>query len=119
MPLQDTLDTFTYLISEADKLGLSYITLVRLSPVLGVEIEGKLVSPTSSFMHLIHNTYRQKARHTTCRARLLRPPHQECEKILIAHQEVTSSLHLAKLTGSFSGLMDCTPRSGDENYAYT
>lgn len=29
MPLQETLDTFSYFISEADKLGLAYITLVR------------------------------------------------------------------------------------------
>lgn len=32
MPLQDTLDTFRYFISEAVKLKLSYIALVRYSP---------------------------------------------------------------------------------------
>ncbi|KAG6888955.1 hypothetical protein C0992_006948 [Termitomyces sp. T32_za158] len=29
MPLQETLDTYRYFLTEADKLGLSYITLVR------------------------------------------------------------------------------------------
>ncbi|KAK0228549.1 hypothetical protein IW262DRAFT_1231797, partial [Armillaria fumosa] len=29
MPLQETLDTFSYFISEADKFGLAYINLVR------------------------------------------------------------------------------------------
>ncbi|CAA7264371.1 unnamed protein product [Cyclocybe aegerita] len=32
MPLQETLETFTYFISEADKLCLSYIVLLRHSP---------------------------------------------------------------------------------------
>ena len=29
MPLQETLDTFSYIISEADRLGLAYIVLSR------------------------------------------------------------------------------------------
>ncbi|KAG7452458.1 uncharacterized protein BT62DRAFT_1070227 [Guyanagaster necrorhizus] len=29
MPLQETLETFSYFISEADKFGLAYINLVR------------------------------------------------------------------------------------------
>jgi 2,4-dienoyl-CoA reductase-like NADH-dependent reductase (Old Yellow Enzyme family) len=33
MPLQETLDTFRYFISEADKLGLAYISLVRYTQV--------------------------------------------------------------------------------------
>jgi hypothetical protein len=33
MPLQETLDTFSYFISEADKLGLAYIMLVRYMEV--------------------------------------------------------------------------------------
>ncbi|EDR03726.1 uncharacterized protein LACBIDRAFT_174716 [Laccaria bicolor S238N-H82] len=32
MPLQETLDTYRYFITEADKLNLSYITLVRYVP---------------------------------------------------------------------------------------
>ncbi|KAJ7737724.1 hypothetical protein B0H16DRAFT_1695014 [Mycena metata] len=34
MPLQETIDTFSYFISEADKLRLSYITLFRYIPRL-------------------------------------------------------------------------------------
>ncbi|KAH9478464.1 N-ethylmaleimide reductase [Psilocybe cubensis] len=32
MPLQETLDTFSYFITESDKLGLAYITLVQYHP---------------------------------------------------------------------------------------
>ncbi|KAJ6489988.1 hypothetical protein C8R45DRAFT_992310 [Mycena sanguinolenta] len=41
MPLQETLDTFGYLLGELDKLGLAYICLVRYSAVLDPEIDGK------------------------------------------------------------------------------
>jgi hypothetical protein len=41
MPLQDALDTYTYFISEADKLNLAYITLVRLTPIMDIKIDGK------------------------------------------------------------------------------
>lgn len=41
MPLQETLDTFNYFLSEVDKLKPSYVTLVRYSPVLDVEYDGK------------------------------------------------------------------------------
>ncbi|KAJ7140452.1 flavoprotein NADH-dependent oxidoreductase [Mycena filopes] len=41
MPLQDTIDTFGHLIREADKLGLSYITLMRYTPMLDFEADGK------------------------------------------------------------------------------
>ncbi|KAF9478935.1 FMN-linked oxidoreductase [Pholiota conissans] len=40
MPLQETLDTFSYYISEVDKLGLSFIELVRYSPKFDVEYDG-------------------------------------------------------------------------------
>ncbi len=40
MPLQETLDAFSYFISEADKLGLSYIVLVRYTEVLDPIIDG-------------------------------------------------------------------------------
>ena len=63
MPLQETLDTFTYFISEADKLKLSYIALVRYIPSKDVEIDGKALRshflPTS--FALIHKTHRQEA----------------------------------------------------------
>ncbi|KAF8069030.1 hypothetical protein FPV67DRAFT_1448858 [Lyophyllum atratum] len=41
MPLQEALDTYTYFVSEADKLGLAYIALVRYVPAYDVEYEGK------------------------------------------------------------------------------
>ncbi|KAF8955862.1 hypothetical protein BDZ97DRAFT_1855277 [Flammula alnicola] len=41
MPLQDTLNTYSYFISEADKLNLAYITLVRYSPKFDFPIDGK------------------------------------------------------------------------------
>jgi hypothetical protein len=41
MPLQETLDTFSYFISEADKLNLSFIELVRYSKNFDVEFDGK------------------------------------------------------------------------------
>ncbi|KAF8191726.1 hypothetical protein BJ912DRAFT_963321 [Pholiota molesta] len=40
MPLQETLDTFSYFISEADKLNLSFIELVRYSKNFDVEFDG-------------------------------------------------------------------------------
>ncbi|KAF8958018.1 hypothetical protein BDZ97DRAFT_1762455 [Flammula alnicola] len=40
MPLQDTLDTYSYFITEADKLNLSYIVLVRYSKAFGSECDG-------------------------------------------------------------------------------
>ncbi|KAG2008546.1 NADH:flavin oxidoreductase/NADH oxidase [Coprinopsis cinerea AmutBmut pab1-1] len=41
MPLQETLDTYRYFITEADKLGLSYFTLLRYCPKLDVEYDGQ------------------------------------------------------------------------------
>jgi 2,4-dienoyl-CoA reductase-like NADH-dependent reductase (Old Yellow Enzyme family) len=40
MPLQDTLDTYSYFITEADKLNLAYFTLVRYHPSFDVEFDG-------------------------------------------------------------------------------
>ncbi|KAJ7746772.1 hypothetical protein DFH07DRAFT_832281 [Mycena maculata] len=40
MPLQETLDTFGYLLREINKLGLSYVTLVRYNPWLDPEYDG-------------------------------------------------------------------------------
>ena len=42
MPLEETLATFRYVISEADKLGLSYITLVKDAEKFNVELDGML-----------------------------------------------------------------------------
>ncbi|KAJ6564385.1 hypothetical protein B0H19DRAFT_1258836 [Mycena capillaripes] len=41
MPLQDTIDTFGYLLREVNKLGLAYVALVRYSAWLDLEIDGK------------------------------------------------------------------------------
>ena len=41
MPLQDTLDTFGYIIEEADKLGLAYFSLLRAVSKLDVVFDGK------------------------------------------------------------------------------
>lgn len=41
MPLQESLDTFSYFITEADKLGLAYITLVQYHPYFDAVFDGK------------------------------------------------------------------------------
>src|SRR6266567_4451631 len=41
MPLQDTLETYTHFIREADELGLAYITLLRYSEKYDFPIDGK------------------------------------------------------------------------------
>ncbi|KAG6855753.1 hypothetical protein H0H87_011314 [Tephrocybe sp. NHM501043] len=60
MPLQETLDTFSYYLSEADKIGLSYITLVRYVPKYDVEYNGKkratVHDALESYRHLIKNS---------------------------------------------------------------
>ncbi|KAF9523775.1 flavoprotein NADH-dependent oxidoreductase [Crepidotus variabilis] len=40
MPIGDTIETFSYFLSEADKLGLAYIALVRYSSFFDIEIDG-------------------------------------------------------------------------------
>ncbi|KAJ7660249.1 hypothetical protein DFH06DRAFT_1043976, partial [Mycena polygramma] len=41
MPLQETIATFGYLLREVNKLGLSYVTLVRYTPFLDLEFDGR------------------------------------------------------------------------------
>ncbi|KAJ7268124.1 hypothetical protein B0H12DRAFT_1097191 [Mycena haematopus] len=41
MPLQDTIDTFGYLLREVNKLGLSYVVLVRYNAYTDPEFDGK------------------------------------------------------------------------------
>ncbi|KIL64840.1 hypothetical protein M378DRAFT_11189 [Amanita muscaria Koide BX008] len=59
MPLQDTLDTFSYFITEADKLGLSYITLIRhqesMDPVIDGTRRATNHDVVASYRHLIKN----------------------------------------------------------------
>ncbi|KAF9523768.1 flavoprotein NADH-dependent oxidoreductase [Crepidotus variabilis] len=40
MPLSDTLETFSYFLREADRLGLAYITLVRYHPNFDMVFDG-------------------------------------------------------------------------------
>ncbi|TFK38158.1 hypothetical protein BDQ12DRAFT_705559 [Crucibulum laeve] len=59
MPLQETLKTFGFFVAEADKLNLTYITLVRYSPLMDVEFDGKkratIHNIVESYRHLIKN----------------------------------------------------------------
>ncbi|KAJ6539884.1 hypothetical protein DFH09DRAFT_991500 [Mycena vulgaris] len=41
MPMQETIDTFGYLLREVDKLGLAYVTFMRYSPLMDTEYDGK------------------------------------------------------------------------------
>ena len=41
MTLEDTIETFSYFIKEADALGLAYICLVRYAAKLDVEYDGE------------------------------------------------------------------------------
>ncbi|KAJ7150829.1 hypothetical protein C8R43DRAFT_490337 [Mycena crocata] len=60
MPLQDTVDTFSYFVSEADKLKLSYITLSRYNAEKDPEIDGKRRGTPhdilGTYSKLIHNS---------------------------------------------------------------
>lgn len=49
MPLQETLDTFSYFISEADKLGLAYITLIRYFESFDPIIDGTSLNESNIF----------------------------------------------------------------------
>ncbi|KAJ7088211.1 flavoprotein NADH-dependent oxidoreductase [Mycena crocata] len=53
MPLQETIDTFSYLLREINKLGLSYVTLLRYVPWLDPEIDGK----KRATVHDVFETY--------------------------------------------------------------
>ncbi|KAK7687075.1 hypothetical protein QCA50_009575 [Cerrena zonata] len=53
MPLEETLETFNYFISEANKLNLAYITLVRWSPLLDPAGRGTKHDVIASYGHLI------------------------------------------------------------------
>ncbi|KDR80287.1 hypothetical protein GALMADRAFT_265447 [Galerina marginata CBS 339.88] len=60
MPLEETLETFEYFITEADKLGLAYITLVRYSELLDVVYDGVSRATkhdiVATYRPFIHNT---------------------------------------------------------------
>ena len=41
MPLPETVETYKYFITEAEKLDIAYIVLVRYSGLLDVEFDGR------------------------------------------------------------------------------
>ncbi|KAJ3511992.1 hypothetical protein NLJ89_g3779 [Agrocybe chaxingu] len=60
MPLQETLETYSYFISEADKPNLAYICLMRYGPKMDFEYEAGVPRATkhdvvASYRHLIKN----------------------------------------------------------------
>ncbi|CAA7264372.1 unnamed protein product [Cyclocybe aegerita] len=59
MPLEETLETYSYFISEADKLNLAYICLMRYGPKMQFEYEGVPRATkhdvVASYRHLIKN----------------------------------------------------------------
>lgn len=54
MPLQETLDTFSYFISEADNLPLAFFELVRYAEQYDVEYDGKLSFPFIKFASVLY-----------------------------------------------------------------
>ncbi|KAJ7261286.1 hypothetical protein B0H12DRAFT_1013472 [Mycena haematopus] len=60
MPLQETIDTYGYLLREADKLGLSYVTLVRYSVGQDPEYDGLRATKhdvVATFSPFLKNTH--------------------------------------------------------------
>lgn len=53
MPLEETLQTFTYLVKEINKRDLAYITLVRFSPAMDPTGRGTEHDVLASYNHLI------------------------------------------------------------------
>ncbi|KAF4617635.1 hypothetical protein D9613_005854 [Agrocybe pediades] len=60
MPLQETIDTYSYLITELDKLGLAYICLVRYLPYTDSTYDGVL----RATQHDVFGTYRPLIKNT-------------------------------------------------------
>ncbi|KIJ36200.1 hypothetical protein M422DRAFT_232710 [Sphaerobolus stellatus SS14] len=62
MPLEETLETFTYLIKELDELKLAYIALARYIPMFDPVIDGKC--KTRATQHDVLSSYRPFVKHT-------------------------------------------------------
>ncbi|KAJ7480087.1 hypothetical protein B0H11DRAFT_2026480 [Mycena galericulata] len=60
MPLAETIETYSYFISEADKLGLAYITLARYVADLDFKIGGV----TRATLHDVIATFRPAVKHS-------------------------------------------------------
>jgi hypothetical protein len=81
MPLQDIIDTFGYLLREANKLNLAYVTLVKYSAFLDPEYDGDGGSYFACFiiarLSQTLESYRQEARDAARRHRDLHSvPHK-------------------------------------------
>ncbi|KAK7447375.1 hypothetical protein VKT23_014085 [Stygiomarasmius scandens] len=61
MPLSETIETYSYFISEADKLGIVYINLVRYIPHTDWEFDGK----KRGTPHDVISTYAPLIKHAT------------------------------------------------------
>jgi len=61
MPLQENLDTYSYFITEADKLNLAYFALIRYQPgPLDVEFDGTYFRCTHVLNCILTNTIRRE-----------------------------------------------------------
>ncbi|KAJ7732766.1 hypothetical protein B0H14DRAFT_3168886 [Mycena olivaceomarginata] len=79
MPLEETIETYSYFISEADKLGLSYICLARFVPSSDIIVEGK----SRGIPHDVIGTYRPLIKNTKVFANEAFTP-EEAEEVVSA-----------------------------------
>ena len=77
MPLQETLDTYSYFITEADKLNLAYFTLVRYQPSLDAEFNGMYFRRMSLPNSILTDTIRCETCDTARHPRILPSLYQE------------------------------------------
>ena len=82
MPLPETVETYKYFITEAEKFDLAYITLVRYARASDVEIDGRCLSfsyqrGTNSLVFLRRQITRNRAR----RPRNIPSIRQKCQII--------------------------------------
>jgi 2,4-dienoyl-CoA reductase-like NADH-dependent reductase (Old Yellow Enzyme family) len=54
MPLDETIETFSYLLNEIDKLGLSYVVLARHSPMLDPTGRGTVHDVVDTYGKLVN-----------------------------------------------------------------
>ena len=84
MPLPETVETYKYFITEAEKLDLAYITLVRYASASDVEIDGQCFFHsflTKAGTHLLVFLQRQITRNPTRRPRNIPSVRQKCQTI--------------------------------------
>jgi len=56
MPLDETIETFSYFISEIDKLGIAYINITRFVPDTDPEFDGSAEHEViETYAHLFKN----------------------------------------------------------------